>query len=188
MQTQSAGFAVGRWFAVMAACASAACAGACVVGMDLAEVKSTLTKRNAELASLHEQVTQLTVDLRNSEAAMQRAQERREHIIASLEAYVTLKDQQLKVARDLMAKKDAIALGAFDLQGPLTLKQIVTAKNSFHDIQHEVAAGNFKGLDLTNAYQRLKAIFENPELEDLGIAYDEAKAGADDLTGPGSIW
>jgi hypothetical protein len=61
-------------------------------------------------------------------------------------------------------------------------------KNSFHDIQHEVAAGNFKGLDLTNACQRLKAIFENPGLEDLSTAYDEAKARADDLTAPGKIW
>jgi hypothetical protein len=188
MQTQSAGFAVGRCFAIMAACASAACAGGYFVGMDLAEVKSTLAERNAELVGLRAQVAELTVDLRNSETALHQIQERRENVIASLEAYITLKDHQLEAARHLIARKDAIALQAFDLQGPLTLKQIVTAKNSFHDIQHEVAAGNFKGLDLTNAYQRLKAIFDNPELEDLGIAYDEAKAGVEDLTAPGKIW
>ncbi|RBP40327.1 hypothetical protein DES53_10833 [Roseimicrobium gellanilyticum] len=175
MQTQSAGFTVGSWFAAVAACASAACAGGYLVGMDLAVLKSTLTDKEAELVELRSQVAELNLNLRDAESAARQALDRREHAIKSLEAYVNLRDEQIELARRLVEKKDALVLGAFEFQSPLTLTQIVTAKNSFHDIQHEVAAGNFKGLDLTNAYQRLKAIFENPDLEELNIAYDEAK-------------
>ena len=188
METQSNGFAVGRWFAMVAACASTACAGGYLVGMDLTKVKSTLATRDAELAGLHQQMSELANDLQKAEKDAARAKNMRERTIESLESALVLKEAQLELASRLIVKKDAMALEAFEFQSPLTLKQIVIAKNSFHDIQHEVAAGNFKGLDLTNAYQRLKAIFENPELEDLNIAYDEAKAQVEELTPRGSIW
>lgn len=42
-----------------------------------------------------------------------------------------------------------------------------TAKGGFNDIQHQVAAGRFSGLALTDGYMELKKIFDNPAFEEM---------------------
>ncbi|HSI63289.1 MAG TPA: hypothetical protein VLE43_09215 [Candidatus Saccharimonadia bacterium] len=142
---------------------------------ELAKLNSTLTDQGEELKVLRLKYENLQRDLQRVKTAAQKNGNEQEGKIASLEAFAAMKMAELKEAHRVIAQKNLISTDRFDLHSPLTLKQIVTAKNAFHDIQHEVAAGNFKGLDLTNGYQRLKAIFESPDLEQLEGAYDTAK-------------
>lgn len=79
-------------------------------------------------------------------------------------------------ARQVVRAKTALEnMSRLREDGPLTLEQIATAKQAFNDIQQEVAAGKFKELALTNGYQRLREIFDHPELADLIREFDTVK-------------
>jgi hypothetical protein len=60
-------------------------------------------------------------------------------------------------------------------QNPFPTSKLAAIANSFHDIQHDVAAGEFSGLSLTNGYQRFKEILDNPETERFLADYDTAR-------------
>jgi hypothetical protein len=140
-------------------------AGLTVKLQDLEREMQELRLKNE---TLQRQARQAQTDLSKVRGPMQEN-------ITQLERSLAWKSVELSEAHALLAKKRMVPTDHFQIPSPLTVQQIVTAKNAFHDIQHEVAAGNFKGLNLVNGYQRLKTIFDNPDLEHLVGAYDTAK-------------
>lgn len=145
---------------------------------EFAVLNVKLTDRDEELTNLRRNVESLTADLQRVKTTAQKEKDDKEAEVSLLEQALTVKAAYMDQLHREMAKRNAMALDSFDLQSPLSIKQVVTAKNAFHDIQHEVAAGNFKGLDLTNGYQRLRTIFDNPDLESLSAGYDAVKERA----------
>jgi hypothetical protein len=206
MHTSSPVYSAGSWLAIMAICASVTYAGGFFVAADramsqlkereaawqvqskasrvredkrsrdLAVLNARLADRDEELTSLREKVEHLTADLQRVETSAQKDKADNEAKISLLEEALTERDARANALRREVAR--SMAVDSFDLQSPLSIKQVVTAKHAFHDIQHEVAAGNFKGLALTNGYQRLKAIFENPDLDALSASYDAVNEGS----------
>lgn len=62
-----------------------------------------------------------------------------------------------------------LAFGVMEDGGPhfLSMEQMANIKLHFNDLQREVAAGNFKGLALTPAYQELRKVFDHPDFDRL---------------------
>jgi hypothetical protein len=82
-------------------------------------------------------------------------------------------EQKDKLAKLQMARaKDAF--GRIDSRRPLTVDEVVTIAHAFRDIQHQVAAGEFPGLNLTVAYGRLKELLDNADIDRLIADYDTA--------------
>lgn len=205
MNSPSIGFNAGTWLAVICICAGVTYAGGYFVATDQAmtglqqrqaewDSQSKTAKEHA--GNLSRENAELTAKLQDREREMQELRWKNENLqsqasraqtdlskvrgpmqekITLLEGAITVKSAELREAHVLLAQKRIVALDNFQMQSPLTLQQIVTAKNAFHDIQHEVAAGNFKGLSLVNGYQRLKTIFDNRDLDILVGTYDTAK-------------
>ncbi|QIF01710.1 hypothetical protein [Roseimicrobium sp. ORNL1] len=208
MHTSSPVYSAGSWLAIMAICASITYAGGFFVATDramsqlkereatweaqarasrsredklsreLAVLNVKLTDKDEEMTNLRKKVESLTTDLQRVTTTAQKDKDDKEAEISLLEEALTSKAERAAQLYREVARRTAMAVDSFDLQSPLSIEQVVTAKNAFHDIQHEVAAGNFKGLALTNGYQRLKTIFENPDLEGLSAGYDAVKEGA----------
>jgi hypothetical protein len=205
MNSPSIGFNAGTWLAVICICASVTYAGGYFVATDQAmtglkqreaewgsqskaakEHAGKLSRENAELTAKLQDRAREMQELRwkneNLQSQASRAQTDLSKVrgpmqekITQLERSLAWKSVELSEAHALLAKKRIVPADNFEIQSPLTLQQIVTAKNAFHDIQHEVAAGNFKGLSLVNGYQRLRTIFDNRDLDMLLGAYDTAK-------------
>lgn len=77
-------------------------------------------------------------------------------------------------AAQLEAVRMKQAFARIDDRTPLSVDQVVSIAQAFHEIEHHVAAGEFPGLALGNAYQRLKALLDNTEIERLIADYDTA--------------
>jgi hypothetical protein len=205
MNSPSIGFNAGSWLGIILICAGVTYAGGYFVATDQAmtglkqreaewdsqskaarEHAGALSRENAELTAKledHErQMQELRLKNENLQSQASRAQADLSKVrgpmqenITQLERSLAWKSVELSAAHALLAKKRIVPTDHFQMQSPLTLQQIVTAKNAFHDIQHEVAAGNFTGLNLVNGYQRLKTIFDNRDLDIFVGTYDTAK-------------
>ncbi|WP_147263510.1 hypothetical protein [Roseimicrobium gellanilyticum] len=205
MNTSSIGFNAGTWLAVICICAGVTYAGGYFVAMDqamialkqkeadweskskaskeresslsgeLGRLKLTFLDRERELSEAQTKIESLKRELSQTQTALQTTRQPLLDKISKLELSLTWESAALREAQLILAKKRLIPMEGVELQSPLTLKQVITAKQAFNDIQHEVAAGNFKGLNLTVGYQRLRAIFDNPDLDQLIGLHDAAR-------------
>jgi DNA repair exonuclease SbcCD ATPase subunit len=142
---------------------------------EVAKAESAATEARNEMIGLQKQVRDLKREL--DQVKMETSKEVHFLVekITNLEEVLSLKADEVRKANQKLAQGNMNAAALADLESPLTVKEIVTAKQSFNEIQHEVAAGNFKGLNLTIGYQRLRTIFDNPEMDRVLGIYDTAK-------------
>ena len=138
---------------------------------ELAHLKSTAADKENELKEAQLKIEGLK---REQIQTVKTVEELLRGKITRLEEANALQKAALDEAHKLLIAKRIVSSEHFPIESPLTIKQIITAKQAFNDIQHEVAAGNFKGLNLTLSYQRLKTIFDNPDLEELIRMHDAA--------------
>lgn len=141
---------------------------------ELDRMKTASADQGNELREARLKIESLKRELLEAQSAVQTVKLPLLDKISNLEASNALQAAALDEVHKLLAAKRIVPSDSFQMQSPLTLKQIVTAKQAFNDIQHEVAAGNFKGLNLTTGYQKLRTIFDNPDLEHLIGVHDAA--------------
>jgi hypothetical protein len=142
---------------------------------ELARLKSNFADKENELRAAQLKSESLKRELVQAQLTVKTVEEVLYGKISRLEEANALQKAALDEAHKLLVAKRIVSSDHFQIESPLTIKQIVTAKQAFNDIQHEVAAGNYKGLNLTNGYQKLRAIFDTPDLEHLIGLYDAAK-------------
>ena len=142
---------------------------------EVTRAESAATEAHNKMIGLQKQVRDLKREL--DQVKVETSKEVRSLVgkMINLEAALSLKADEVRKANQKLAQGNMNAAALADLESPLTVKEMVTAKQSFNEIQHEVAAGNFKGLNLTIGYQRLRQIFDNPDLDHVIGIYDTAK-------------
>lgn len=109
---------------------------------DVASLATQCQLLEREVKSVTEQAIQSKIKLRNTENSIARG----EVAIAALEA------TRMKATEEPQ-------------RYTLTLLHIL--KRGFNDIQHQVAAGRFPGLALTDGYMELKQVLNNPAFEEM---------------------
>jgi septal ring factor EnvC (AmiA/AmiB activator) len=138
------------------------------VATELDRAEKASAHQKEQLNEAHQAIVGLKLDLGRAQEAKQSLETR----IALLEEALNVKHAQLRDIEQQLVRIASMSGNLNTLQSPLSIKQVITAKQAFNDMQHEVAAGNFKGLNLTPAYQRLRSIFDNPDLDKLIGLYD----------------
>lgn len=145
------------------------------VATELDRMKAAFAEQKAELNEARQNILGLKLELGRAQMGKQSL----EAMLAPLEEALSVKHAQLRDIEQHLVRITSMKDDLNSLQSPLSIKQIVTAKQAFNDMQHEVAAGNFKGLNLTPAYQRLRSIFDNPDLDKLIGLYDAVSGQGD---------
>lgn len=82
------------------------------------------------------------------------------------------------IARGEVAIKalEATRMNATEEPQRYSLTLLHTVKLGFNDIQHQVAAGRFAGLALTDGYREMKQVLDNPAFEEM-LARDHGLTG-----------
>jgi chromosome segregation ATPase len=168
MQTESTGFASGLWLAVIGIFMGLGFAGGYLVASnhastglkkreaewneksasyitqenkltaELASLKSTLADEDKELAGLRKKETATASELQEAQAKLAREREEHASRMAEVKAHLDI---------------DRHERGLID--------QFLKAKKGFIYIKSEVDAGRFKGLEVTDGFQILRATFES---------------------------